>query len=115
VHYSAQSNPENPAEGLYADYYRHMTPFIERLMGLSFTTPESVAVQILKVIRRQNPPLWIPATLDAKLFYYLRRFIPRRLLVTLLFSALPGVRKWARQHTKRRGHLRGPLRRMNLK
>ncbi|NJL25693.1 MAG: SDR family oxidoreductase, partial [Calothrix sp. SM1_5_4] len=106
VHYSIQSGPDNPVEGLYADYYQNMTPFIEKLMGLSLTTPESVARQILNVIQRQNPPLWIPVTLDAKFFYYLRRFVPRRLLVALLFSALPNVRKWARQYTHRRGGLR---------
>lgn len=102
VVYSAQSRPEHGLEGLYADYYQHMTPFIERLMGLSFTTPASVAQKILKTIRRQNPPLWIPATIDAKVFYYLRRFVPRRLLLELLFATLPGVRTWARKYTHRR-------------
>lgn len=103
VHYSKLSAPENPAEGLYADYYENMTPFIERLMRLSLTTPEHVARRVLKVIRTENPALWIPATLDAKLFYYLRRFVPRKLLLPLLFAALPGVRKWGRRYTNRRG------------
>ncbi len=102
VHYSAQSGPEHDSEGLYADYYKHMTPFIEKLMRLSFTTPQSVAKKILKVIRRQNPPLWIPVTLDAKIFYYLRRFVPRALLLLLLFAVLPSVRKWGRLYTNRR-------------
>lgn len=56
VQYSAQSSPEHGDEGLYADYYKHMTPFIERLMGLSFTTPESVARKVLKTIYQKNPP-----------------------------------------------------------
>lgn len=102
VHYSAQSGPEHGIDGLYADYYKHMTPFIERLMGLSFTTPQSVARKILKVIRTQNPPLWIPVTIDAKIFYYLRRFVPRALLLLLLFAVLPSVRKWGRLYTNRR-------------
>ncbi|MCM2354425.1 MAG: SDR family oxidoreductase [Pseudobdellovibrio sp.] len=99
VKYSILSGPENDIEGLYADYYQHMTPFIERLMKLSLTSPNDIAVRILKVIERKNPPLWIPATLDAQVFYYLRRFIPRRILLNLLFSALPNVRKWARKYT----------------
>lgn len=102
VRYSAQSSPDNETEELYADYYKHMTPFIERLMGLSLTTPEQVARRILKVIHREKPPLWIPATLDAMVFYYLRRFVPRKILLPLLFAALPGVRKWARHYTHRR-------------
>ncbi len=102
IHYSARSGPDNDLDGLYADYYQHMTPFIERLMGLSLTTPEHIAKRILKIIRMENPPLWVPATLDAKVFYYLRRFVPRTLLLKLLFSALPGVRKWGRRYTNRR-------------
>ncbi len=102
VVYSAQSGPEHGLEGLYADYYQHMTPFIERLMGFSFTTPASVARKVLKTMRIKNPPLWIPATFDAKLFYYLRRFVPRRILLELLFATLPRVRLWAKKYTNRK-------------
>lgn len=102
VVYSAQSRPEHGVEGLYADYYQHMTPFIERLMEFSFTTPASVARRVLKTMRRKNPPLWIPATFDAKVFYYLRRFIPRRILLELLFATLPRVRLWAKKYTNRK-------------
>jgi short-subunit dehydrogenase len=101
VKYSSQSGPEHGIEGLYADYYQHMTPFIERLMGYSLTTPASVAKKILKVIRQRNPPLWIPATLDAKIFYYLRRFVPRRILLELLFATLPRVKQWAKKYTRK--------------
>lgn len=102
VQYSTQSGPEHGLDGLYADYYQHMTPFIERLMGLSFTTPAMVARRILRTIQTENPSLWIPATLDAKIFYYLRRFVPRRILLELLFVALPRVRHWAIAHTNRK-------------
>jgi hypothetical protein len=102
VVYSAQSGPEHGVEGLYADYYQHMTPFIERLMGYSFTTPASIARKVLKTIQQKNPPLWIPATFDAKVFYYLRRFVPRRILLELLFATLPRVRLWARKYTNRK-------------
>ncbi len=102
VKYSTQSGPEHPSTGLYADYYLHMTPFIERLMGLSLTTPQAVARRILKTIQRKNPPLWIPATYDAEVFYYLRRFVPRRLLLEFLFATLPRVRSWAKAYTKKR-------------
>lgn len=101
VVYSVQSGPEHGVEGLYADYYQHMTPFIERLMEFSFTTPASVARRVLRTIQRRNPPLWIPATFDAKVFYYLRRFVPRRILLELLFATLPRVRLWARKYTHR--------------
>jgi short-subunit dehydrogenase len=102
VKYSVLSGPENDIEGVYADYYQHMTPFIESLMKLSLTSPNDVAVRILKVIEAKKPPLWIPATIDAQIFYYLRRFVPRTLLLNLLFSVLPSARKWARKYTNRR-------------
>lgn len=101
VKYSVLSGPENDAEGLYADYYLHMTPFIEKLMKLSLTSPKDVAIRIVKVIEKNNPPLWIPATLDAMIFYYLRRFVPRVILLALLFTALPNARKWARKYTNK--------------
>lgn len=104
VRYSTASGPEHGIEGLYADYYMHMTPFIERLMGLSFTTPEDVARRILKTIKRKNPPLWIPATMDALIFYYLRRFVPRKILLEFLFATLPRVRHWAKTYTNRKKH-----------
>lgn len=102
VRYSSKSGAIREMDGLYADYYENMAPFIARLMGMSLTTPQHVARRILKVIQRENPPLWIPATLDAMLFYYLRRFVPRKILLPLLFAALPNVRKWGRKYTHRR-------------
>ncbi len=99
---SAQSQPWEENQKPYSDYYHHMAPFIERLMKLSFATSESVAELILKTIRTENPPLWIPATLDARLFYFFHRVIPRRLLHPILFLALPGARHWARRYTKSR-------------
>ncbi len=101
VRYTKKSDPSF-SEELYADYYEHMTPFIERLMQLSRTTPEQVASKVLKVIQIQNPPLWVPATPDATIFYYLRRLLPRNLLLPLLFALLPKARQWARRYTHRR-------------
>lgn len=104
VYYTPESSlaERAGADEFYGDYYVNMKPFIARLMGLSLTTPSSIAKLILKVIRTENPPLWIPATLDAWIFYYLHRFLPRRLLLGILFALLPGVRKWAKKYTKKR-------------
>ncbi len=102
VKYSEQSRPKSDEDELYRDYYKYMTPFIERLMGLSLTSANDVAKRIFKVIQTENPPLWIPATIDAYFFYYLRRLVPRRILSVILYSALPNVRKWAKAYTNRR-------------
>jgi short-subunit dehydrogenase len=102
VYYTEKSNPKGKFDGLYGDYYANMTPFVERLMKMSLTNPASLAKLVLKVIRTENPPLWIPATLDAAIFYYLRRLVPRRLLLPLLFMALPNSKTWNQKFTKRR-------------
>lgn len=103
VYYSNKSHPENQnLREPYADYYQHMGPFIEKLMKLSWTTPEEVAQKILWVIQTEDPPLWVPATPDAILFYFLRRVIPRRWLMPVLFFLLPQSKKWALRHTLRR-------------
>ena len=102
VYYTEQSRAAEGTQGLYSDYYHNMAPFIERLMRWSITTPEAVARKILRVIQTENPPLWVPVTLDAYAFYYVRRFIPRRLLLPLLFMALPNSRQWAKKYSHRR-------------
>jgi short-subunit dehydrogenase len=102
IYYTPASSPEAQSDGAYSDYYSNMGPFIERLMGWSRTSPPTVAKMILRVIRTENPPLWLPATLDAKLFYYLRRLLPRRLFLPLLFAALPGARHWGDGYSRRR-------------
>ncbi|MGE3683880.1 MAG: SDR family NAD(P)-dependent oxidoreductase [Bdellovibrionales bacterium] len=102
VYYSEASRQALKEGGPYSDYYEHMSPFIERLMRWSLSSPESVARVILRVIRRQHPALWIPATPDALIFYYLRRLFPRSLLLPILFAALPKTSEWAKKYTRRR-------------
>lgn len=89
-------------EDAYKEYYANMGPFVQKLMGLSFTRPERVAELILDVVLTVRPPLWIPATFDAEFFYYLRRIFPRRILHPLLFRFLPGIKTWGARHTKKR-------------
>lgn len=102
VYYTERSRPEVCEIGPYCDYYRAMTPFIERLMHWSRATPEKIAALILRTIQTQNPPLWIPASIDALLFYYMRRILPRRLLLPILFYSLPGARHWGKGYSHRR-------------
>lgn len=102
VCYSELGKESLKVQGPYWDYYRYMTPFIETMMRLSPTPPERIARKILRVIQTENPPLWVPATWDAIIFYYLRRFIPRRLFHPILFRLLPKRRLWGRGYTKAR-------------
>lgn len=103
VYFSPQSDPETKDQGgPYRDYYKNMTPFIERMMHLSLSNPQKISQLILKVIQTERPPLWMPATLDAFVFYYIRRIFPRRFLLQFLFACLPGARHWGRGYSKKR-------------
>lgn len=78
----------------YAEYYRRMEPFIARLMTGARATPETVAARILRCAERRKPPLRLAATRDARIFYLLRRLLPRRVYHALLYRMLPGVSEW---------------------
>lgn len=78
----------------YHKHYVNMAPFIARLMKSSRATPDSVARVVLKTMQRRNPPLRVPATLDAFAFASLRRILPRSTYHWLLYRMLPKVGAW---------------------
>ncbi len=75
----------------------HMGPFIERLMNLARATPDHIATRVLQTLASPSPRLRTFATVDARLFYILRRALPRRVFHALLYHALPGIRRWGPQ------------------
>jgi short-subunit dehydrogenase len=92
----AAEDPNDP----YYQHYRHMAGFISKLMHASTSTPEKVAKLILKTMQKSNPPLRVPATLDASLFAWLRRVLPRNMYHAILFRGLPGVKFWGTRHAE---------------
>lgn len=86
---AAQASPYEP-------HYTHMTRFVEKLMTHSPCTSESVARSIFKVARMPRPPLRVAGTTDARIFYFLRRLLPRSLYHYLLYRTLPGIRQWGK-------------------
>lgn len=88
--------------GPHSEYYRSMTPFIERLMAWSLTPPEKVASRIIRLIGRDDPPLRTRVTIDAVFFNILRRLIPSGWFHKLLFYLLPGWRSWGGMWKARR-------------
>jgi len=88
----AATHPESP----YAAHYEHMSSFIANMMKRMPSTPDSVAKKIVKTLTRRHPPLRVAATIDARLFTLMRRFLPRRLYHWLLYRNLPHLRDWGR-------------------
>lgn len=84
----------NESAQAYEAHYTHMTRFIGSVMRRSLATPESVARHVIKTMNRRNPPLRVPATLDAWIFSAIRRVAPRRLYHWLLYRGLPSIESW---------------------
>lgn len=81
----------------YYYHYTSMAPFIAKMMKLSPSTPEKIARKIHKVIESRNPPLRVPATLDAYFFGLLRKILPGGLYHSLMYYSLPNVFKWGEE------------------
>jgi short-subunit dehydrogenase len=78
----------------YHAVYESMIPFIETLMNRAIAKPDTVARRILRTLERPHPPLRVSATIDARVFYMLRRLLPRRLYHAVLYRCLPRVNSW---------------------
>ena len=84
-------------EQAYEAYYRNMSSFIARMMRWAQATPASIADVILQTMRRSHPPLRVAATIDARFFSLLRRFLPRSLYHNILYFMLPKIWQWGPQ------------------
>lgn len=97
VVFSRKANLSSRLGGPHSEYYDSMGPFIEKLMSWSQATPDSIALQIMKVIERKHPPLRLSVTPDAILFRILRRLLPAELFHRLMFLFLPGSQIWGQK------------------
>lgn len=78
----------------YYYHYNSMAPFIAKMMRLSPTTPEKIAERIHDIINSKNPPLRVPVTIDAHIFGFLRKWLPRKLYHSLMYFSLPKIYRW---------------------
>lgn len=92
VIYSRQAARSQPTADDYAGYYAAMAPFVERLMGYALATPESIARKTLRTTTRRQPRLRVAATIDAFIFYLLRRLLPRWIYHRFLYLCLPRLK-----------------------
>jgi short-subunit dehydrogenase len=78
----------------YHNHYFYMEGFLARMMRLSRATPHSVAKTVMSTIAAKRPRLRVSATLDAHVFAWLRRLLPRPLYHWVLYRSLPNVKQW---------------------
>lgn len=105
IKFSDRSHLHEPKIYPYQSMYTSMIPFIARLKNQSFSTPESIAELTYHVIRTERPPLWVPASLDAELFYYFKRWFPRRVFLPVFYSLLPNSKHWGSRFSKKKKSL----------
>ncbi|PAY19252.1 3-oxoacyl-ACP reductase [Rhodopirellula sp. SM50] len=89
----ASGDRRNP----YHEHYHHMEQFIAKSMHRALATPDSVALKVIGVMRRKSPPLRIYGSIDAFLFSFLRRVLPRRFYNWFLYRNLPHVQQWGKR------------------
>ena len=94
VYYSKRSAACEIDRDIYCEYYAAMAPFVERLMKLSRTTAVDVADKVIRVLEMKDPPLRVPATIDAQIFFWLRRMLPRNFYHWFLYRSLPVSKNW---------------------
>ena len=87
---SSVNNNNDP----YHAHYFFMARFIEHWMRHAIATPDSIARRIVRLVESRRPPLRSQTTIDAHVFALLRRFLPQRLYLGILYRLLPGVRSW---------------------
>jgi short-subunit dehydrogenase len=85
-------------KGNYHEHYIGMKGLISRQMGRSRSTNETIALKIIRTIKRKNPPLRIYVTFDAWFFYFLRKICPSKLYFQIVYRFLPNIKKWGKQN-----------------
>lgn len=78
----------------YDAHYENMTSFVENIMTRTPSTSKDVAKRIYRICHRKRPPLRVAGTIDAQVFYIIRRILPRFIYHKLLYRTLPGVSRW---------------------
>lgn len=80
--------------GPHSEYYKSMTPMIEKLMAFSFFSSSKIADKIIKLIDRPRQRLRIALTPDAIIFGIIKKIIPAFIINRFLYFLLPGSMKW---------------------
>ncbi len=81
----------------YHEHYKGMKQLISNQMHHSNSTNETIAKQIYKVLKKENPPLRIYVTLDAWLLFWFRKLMPPKIYHIVIYKLLPRVKKWGKQ------------------
>lgn len=84
------------SKSVYYEHYKGMRSLIEKNMNRSLSTNENIALNISKILNKANPPLRVYITLDAKFFYYIRKFLPSILYHYIFYKFLPNIRLWGK-------------------
>lgn len=90
VQLSKKAKMSSTLGGPHSEYYKSMTPMIEKLMHFSFFSSEKIASKVIKLIDKPKSQLRLPLTPDAIIFGIIKKLIPSMFLNRLLYLLLPG-------------------------
>lgn len=68
--------------------------FVEDLMMRSVSSAAEIAKKVSELIDSKADRLWVPVTVDAVIFYWLRKILPRSLFHKFMYTLLPKIRRW---------------------
>lgn len=98
-----------PHSQIYSMQNNMITCLIDRATRLTNASNDDVALEIYKLISAKNPPLRKLVTLDAKVFAFLKKFLPGRFYDRLLAMCLDSIRRQvALSLTHTQGQSAGP-------
>lgn len=86
----------NPNTEAYNLQNNMITCLVDRATRLTNASNQDVALQIARVLEMHDPPLHRIVTLDAKVFAFLKRFLPGRLYDRLVQFCLSSLRREVR-------------------
>ncbi len=78
--------------GPYSEYYKFISPFVEKFMKISFCDSNKAANKVLRLVKKKNPPAIVSITLDAIIFEILQKLLPSTLFLKFISVFLPNGR-----------------------
>jgi short-subunit dehydrogenase len=84
----------------YFEHYRGMSDLIAQSMRRTHATNETISQRIAEILHLRHPPLRIHITFEAQFFYWVRKVLPPRLYLWLVYQFLPDIQLWGRARSR---------------
>jgi hypothetical protein len=83
-------------DSAYFEHYRGMSALIAQSMQRALDTNATIAQKIAEILHLRHPPLRIHITLEARVFYWIRKVLPPTFYHWVVYQFLPDIQLWGR-------------------